>query len=91
MFKNNIFGVGVTTEAPELLLGELKERYQVLSSSFDSREKQLDFSIQLPNENSTSLLGFLGSKSNVNSFVEAIPSTNDIFIRTIQNKGYAHE
>jgi ABC-2 type transport system ATP-binding protein len=90
-FKNNIFGVGVTTEAPELLLGELKERYQVLSSSFDSREKQLDFSVQLPNENSASLLGFLGSKSNVNSFVEAIPSANDIFIRTIQNKGYAHE
>jgi ABC-2 type transport system ATP-binding protein len=90
-FKNNTFGVGVTTEAPEPLLGELKERYQVLSSSFDSREKQLNFSIQLPNKDSTGLLGFLGSKSNVNSFVEAIPSANDIFIRTIQNKGYTHE
>jgi len=90
-FKNNIFGVGVTTEAPELLLGELKESYQVLSSSFDSREKQLDFSLQLRNENSTQLLDFLGSRSNVNRFVETIPSANDIFIRTIQNKGYAHE
>lgn len=90
-FKNNIFGVGVTTDTPETVLAELKERYQVLTSSYEKSEKQLDFSVQLPNENSTDLLGFLGSKSNVNSFVEAIPSANDIFIQTIQNKGYAHE
>ncbi len=90
-FKNNIFGVGVTTNTPENLISELKERFEVLSSSYNQHEKQLDFSVQLPDENSTSLLGFLGSKSNVNSFVEAIPSANDIFIQTIQNKGYTHE
>lgn len=90
-FKNNIFGVGVTTETPEVVLSKLKERYQVLSSNYDSSENQLDFSVQLPNEDSTALLGLLGSTSNVNSFVEAIPSANDIFIRTIQNKGYSHE
>lgn len=90
-FKNNIFGVGVTTETPEAILSGLKERYQLLSSKYDAIDKQLDFSIQLPNEDSTALLGFLGSRSNVNSFVETIPSANDIFIRTIQDKGYAHE
>lgn len=90
-FKNNIFGVGVTTETPEAILSGLKERYQLLSSKYDTVDKQLDFSVQLPNEDSTALLGFLGSKSNVNSFVETIPSANDIFIRTIQDKGYAHE
>jgi len=90
-FKNNIFGVGVTTETPEDVLLKLKERYQILSSKYDSGEKQLDFSIQLPNEDSTALLGLLGSVSNVNSFVETIPSANDIFIRSIQNKGFANE
>ncbi|MFD0796924.1 ABC transporter ATP-binding protein [Maribacter chungangensis] len=90
-FKNNIFGVGVTTHTPEAILSELSSRYQVLSSNYSATEKQLDFSVQLPSEDSTALLGFLGSKSNVNSFVESIPSANDIFIQTIQNKGYTHE
>lgn len=90
-FKNNIFGVGVTTETPEYVLTQLKERFQVLSSSYDAFEKQLDFSVQLPDENSAGLLGFLGSIANVNNFVEAIPSANDIFIKTVKNKGDDHE
>lgn len=90
-FKNNIFGVGVTTHTPEAIMSELSSRYHVLSSNYSATEKQLDFSVQLPSEDSTALLGFLGSKSNVNSFVESIPSANDIFIQTIQNKGYTHE
>ncbi len=90
-FKNNIFDVGVTMESPEVLLKNLKEKYQVLSSRYDTTEKQLDFSIQLPNDDSGELLSLLGASANVNNFVETIPSANDIFIRTIQNKGFEHE
>jgi ABC-2 type transport system ATP-binding protein len=90
-FKNNIFDVGVNLDNPDLLLASLKEKYQILSSSYDTLENQLDFSIQLPNNNSGELLSFLGSNANVNNFVETIPSANDIFIRTIQNKGFENE
>ena len=90
-FKNNIFDVGVNLENPDLLLASLKEKYQILASSYDTLENQLDFSIQLPNNNSGELLSFLGSNANVNNFVETIPSANDIFIRTIQNKGFENE
>ncbi len=90
-FKNNIFDVGVTLENPDLLLENLKEKYEILSSNYNNLEKQLDFSIQLPNDNSGELLSLLGSKANVNNFVETIPSANDIFIRTIQNKGFENE
>lgn len=90
-FKNNIFDVGVTLENPDLLLESLKEKYEILSSNYDYLENQLDFSIQLPNNNSGELLSLLGSNANVNNFVETIPSANDIFIRTIQNKGFENE
>lgn len=90
-FKNNIFEVGITVANPEILLGQLKEKYSILSTSFDKTDKQLDFSVQLPNDNSGELLGFLGSMSNVNNFVERIPSANDIFIKTIENKGFENE
>jgi len=91
VFKNNIFNVGVSIASPNGLLDSLKERYRILSSSYDGQEKQLNFSIQLPNDNSGELLGYLGSKANVNNFLETIPSANEIFIRTIQNKGFENE
>lgn len=90
-FKNNIFEVGVATDNPDLLLAGLEEKYRILSTNYDRVEKQLDFSIQLPNDSSHQLLSFLGSGANVNNFVETIPSANDIFIRTIENKGVVHE
>lgn len=90
-FKNNIFEVGVASENPDALLANLKENYQILSSRYDSVEKQLDFSIQLPDHKSGALLAFLGANANVNSFVETIPSANDIFIKSIENKGVVNE
>lgn len=90
-FKNNIFEVGVASENPDALLANLKENYQILSSRYDSVEKQLDFSIQLPDHKSGALLAFLGTNANVNSFVETIPSANDIFIKSIENKGVVNE
>ncbi|WP_419214147.1 ABC transporter ATP-binding protein [Maribacter sp. X9] len=90
-YKNNIFKIGVEIENADKLLIEMRDNFQVLSNSYDIKERQLDFKIQLPTNESKELLQFLSSRANVNSFVETIPSANDIFIKTIQNKGIAHE
>jgi ABC-2 type transport system ATP-binding protein len=51
----------------------------------------MDFSIQLDSNDSGALLTYLNSKALVNSFMETIPSANEIFIRTVQSKGVFHE
>ena len=90
-YKNNVFEVGLEIENPDNFIQELKGKFQILSTAYESKEKQLNFSIQLPSNESKSLLHYLGDRANVNSFVETIPSANDIFIRTIKNKGISHE
>ncbi|MBQ4914357.1 ATP-binding cassette domain-containing protein [Maribacter sp. MMG018] len=90
-YKNNIFEVGIEAAETENLLFELKDKFKVLSSDVDTEENQLNFSVQLPSGDSGALLNLLGTKGNINSFIETIPSTNEIFIRTVENKGIAHE
>jgi len=90
-YKNNVFEVGLEIENPDNFIQELKGKFQILSTAYESKEKQLNFSIQLPSNESKSLLHYLGDRANVNSFIETIPSANDIFIRTIKNKGISHE
>ncbi len=90
-YKNNIFDVGLEIDNPEDFTTELKDKFRILSSEYDANENQLHFSIQLSSNDSRPLLNYLGSKANVNSFVETIPSANDIFIRTIKSKGISHE
>ena len=90
-YKNNIFDVGLEIENPDSFINELQDKFQILSSTYDTEESQLNFSIQLDSNESRPLLHYLGSKANVNSFVETIPSANDIFIRTVKSKGISHE
>ena len=90
-YKRNIFNIGVELENPKALLNNLKDRFQVLSDTYDPGERQLNLTVQLPSSESKELLHFFGDWGNVNSYVETIPSANDIFIRTVQNKGIAHE
>ncbi len=86
-YKNNIFNVGLeVAQEGEEFLKILEERYQILTSSFDPNEKQLDFTVQLPSNNTAKVLSDLSSKANVNRFEETIPSANDIFIQTVNNK-----
>jgi len=89
-YKNNIFQVGLEVENGDALLLELAERFDISSTKFDSTEKQLDFTVQLPDNSSGEMLAYLSNKANVNRFVETIPSTNEIFIRNVQDKG-SHE
>ena len=86
-YKNNIFNVGLETQKGEVLLRELAEKFDISSSKYDVEEHQLDFTLQLPDANSATILGYLSDRANVNHFKETIPSANEIFIRTVQSKG----
>ncbi len=90
-YKNNIFKIGMEIDNPSALLLEMKDKFQVMNDSFNPKERQLECTVQLPSSHSASLLQFLGARANVNGFVETIPSANDIFIKTVQDKGIVHE
>jgi len=85
-YKNNIFKVGLEVENGERLLKELSEKFMVTEAAFDYVDKQLDFLVQLSAEDSAAFLTHVSSKANVHSFIETIPSANDIFIQTVQTK-----
>ena len=85
-YKKNIFEVGLEIENASTLLQELEEKFQISESQFSAEEKQLDFKIQLPSNDSSAILAYLSNKANINQFVETVPSANEIFIRTVQEK-----
>ena len=90
-YKNNIFEIGLEIDNPNALLDQMRSSFQVMSHVYDPIEKQLDIKVQLPSTASSELLKFLGNRANINAFVETIPSAKDIFIKTVQDKGIAHE
>ncbi|MGJ8714536.1 MAG: ABC transporter ATP-binding protein [Maribacter stanieri] len=90
-YKNNIFKIGLETDNQQSLLNEMEGKFQILSQEYDRIENQLNLSVQLPSNESREILSFLSSRGNVNSFIETIPSANDIFIKTIQNKNIDNE
>nr|WP_299069973.1 ATP-binding cassette domain-containing protein [uncultured Allomuricauda sp.] len=86
-YKNNIFNVGLETELDgNAFMKTLEDKYHILSSKFDAKEKQLDFTVQLPSNTTTNILAELSRQANINRFEETIPSANDIFIQTVNNK-----
>ncbi len=87
-YKNNIFKIGLEIGDPSQLLRDLTDKFDVKSSGFNAIEKQLDLTIKLPNGESRALLGYLADKGNIYHFSETIPSANEIFIRSIQDKNH---
>jgi ABC-2 type transport system ATP-binding protein len=85
-YKNNIFNVGMVSQNGEKILRELSEHYQIISSSFDPGEAQVAFKVQLPTADTGTLLKRLSAKGTVNSFVESVPTANEIFIKTVKSK-----
>lgn len=90
-YKNNVFKVGMEIISPNGLMQEISDKFQVLDSNYNPTEHQLDFAVRLPSGKSSDLFQFLGTKANINNFVETIPSVNDIFIETVNGKGMPHE
>jgi len=86
-YKNNVFNVGVQLEKDaETFMHSLKQKFNILSSTIDAVEKQLNFTVQLPSPYTGAILAELSKVSNINRFEETIPSANDIFIQTVNNK-----
>ncbi len=89
-YKNNIFEVGLEVEHGDVLLQELKDKFQISAAAYNAQEKLLHFKVQLPSNDSNEVLTYLSNKANVNQFIEMVPSANEIFIQTVQDKD-AHE
>ncbi|RDY60925.1 ABC transporter ATP-binding protein [Flagellimonas nanhaiensis] len=86
-YKNNIFNVGLQLEQDnEMLLKNLQDKFNILSSSYNEEERQLDFVMKLPSSQTGDVLATLSNHANVNRFEETIPSANDIFIQTVNKK-----
>jgi len=86
-YKNNIFNVGIQVNGEvETLMQSLKQQFNILSSDIDILENQLNFMVQLPSSSTGHILAELSKVSNINKFEETIPSANDIFIQTVNNK-----
>ncbi|SNZ00212.1 ABC transporter ATP-binding protein [Flagellimonas pacifica] len=86
-YKNNIFNVGLEIQgAEDTFIKTLENQFQILSSSFDAEEKQLDFTVQLPSNHTADVLAQLSQTANINRFEETIPSANDIFIQTVSKE-----
>ena len=85
-YKNNKFEVGIHVTEGERILKEIQEAFTISSVNFNQIDNQLDFDVQLPDSDTRSFLNLLSGKGTVNNFVERIPSTNDIFIQTVQSK-----
>jgi len=84
-YKSNSFEVGLVTENAEVVLEQIKEKFQVLPAQFKSLNDDLKMTLKSNNASVSpnEVLSFLTSLAQVNHFVELIPSANDIFIDTI--------
>ena len=69
---------------------ELVDRFNISSSNYNPVEKHIDFTIQLPTNDTREIMIYLANKANIKHFSETVPSANEIFIRTVKNKGF-HE
>ena len=85
-YKNNRFHIGLSTPEGQSLVSEIGTKFELLETEYDSKEGQLNLTVQLPSDDSYGLLTYLASKGNINHFEEKIPSANEIFIRTVQSK-----
>ncbi len=85
-YKNNIFSVGMAVADGDRFLKELSDSFQIDAAHYNRQDSQLVFQIQLPSDDTRSLVTHLSSKGTINNFVETIPTANDIFIKTVQSK-----
>lgn len=78
--------MGLEVVNGDILLQELSNKFYLTSSQYNPTYNQLDFSVQLPTNDTGEILAFLANKANINQFVETIPSANEIFIQTVQSE-----
>ncbi|MEO1030611.1 MAG: ATP-binding cassette domain-containing protein [Bacteroidota bacterium] len=85
-FKTNTFEVGLQSSNSQVVLEEIKDKFQVLPATFKNLNDDIKLNIKIDDTiSSNDLLSFLASKAEVHHFVEVIPTANDIFIETVKN------
>jgi len=85
-YKNNIFSVGIQIDEDFQKVLKGLGKYEILDETFDSDENQLNFTIKLTSGNTSDFLGILSKKGRINHFEENVPSANDIFIQTVNER-----
>jgi ABC-2 type transport system ATP-binding protein len=85
-FKTNTFEVGLQTDTIDAVTNAIKEKFEVLPSTFRNLHDDVKLNIKLnAADTSNDLLSFLTDRAEVHHFVEVIPSASDIFIQTVKN------
>ncbi|MFQ3369164.1 MAG: ABC-2 type transport system ATP-binding protein [Flavobacteriaceae bacterium] len=86
-YKTNTFEVGLVSSDNKKLKEIISTKFQTAEANFRSLGNELKLNVSLkPDQTSNELLNFLSSNSEVNHFMEVVPSANDIFIQTINNQ-----
>lgn len=86
-YKNNTFSVGVNVKNnSHNVLTILSEKFKISNDVFDASENQLSFTVQLESDDTTGFLGILSKNGLINHFEENVPSANDIFIQTVNQR-----
>jgi ABC-2 type transport system ATP-binding protein len=85
-FKTNSFEVGILSDNVEGLMYDITQKFSVGPAHFKSLNKELKLEVQLGNSMPNELLHILTQRGQVTHFLEKIPSVNDIFIQSVQDK-----
>jgi len=85
-YKRNLYSVQLETGKGLKMLSGLEEHFKISAPSFDEVTEQLKFSVKLPKGSVSDFLGRISSEAAITGFVETVPSANEIFIQTVQQK-----
>ena len=85
-YERNLFSVQLETAEGEAALADLMGNFEIMSPSFDPLIGHLDFTVQLANGAARDFLAQIGEAGSVTRFVETVPSANEIFIQTVQER-----
>ena len=85
-YKQNLFSVQLETSKGLPLLTGLEKQFEISAPSFDDKREQLQFNVKLPNGEVSEFLGCISAEASITGFVETVPSANEIFIQTVQDK-----
>ncbi len=85
-YKNHTFEVAANFEQRALSFEKLKAEYTIQNEVYDDSSGLSHFKVRLPSDDTKEFLAQLSASAIVNSFIETVPSANDIFIKTVEDK-----
>ena len=85
-FKNNTFKIIAGFDDHVSSIIKLEQKFEIYTKEYNEKNNLWHFNVKLPSDDTRDFLSFLSAEAVVNSFIETIPSANDIFIKTVQEK-----